>query len=244
VSEAMYAYPTGIEIGNDDNVLKNGTSAETTDAFGADEPSFVEEVVAGINAIYKKADVAFMAIGLYLLEMVFKGDVKGAVSTNPHKAATLKKIAENSKLDAGPKAIGNWIRAAAISKDMKGHGAEFPGLTVAHFLVLGGVSDLATRIVWAKTTAEEGLSARELKARISSSTKRSKEELDQLTKDPRRVIKKVQELSHLDGLGDLGATKDVIRQAYPFAAAVKLLPDVNASRSLSLNASHSPWVRV
>ena len=79
------------------------------------------------------------AIGDYLLENVFDGNYKKALSKDPYKGTSLSDIADHKDMPLSRQRLGECIRVAAETQELKSFGLESDFLTYYHKLEISRV---------------------------------------------------------------------------------------------------------
>jgi hypothetical protein len=186
------------EVATAENELEEKEELGTDVASGQGDVSVIDprtiEIVREINQIaIRTVEKGQLEIGQYVLERVFKGDIKKVLTKNPNKSQSLRMICEAPDLMVDRRRLGSWVRGAALRFDLEANGVEVSGLNFSHLLVLLGVSKAEKRLELAQRVVTEKLSVRQTRDEVNASgrkaTTRDKgEDILKRLSDPLRLI--------------------------------------------------------
>jgi hypothetical protein len=188
-----------------------------------EEKAFIEETVRKVNSMHRgKVDNGKLEIGDYLLDRVFGGDIKKAISKDPYKEATFAKIAEDPRLKAKGKTLGGWVRAAALKRDFKDQGFEFKNLTTYHYIELATVKDVDRRLRYAREAEQKNQSVHDLKEAIKAYRVKSKSDGEKMVMELEKVIRFSGQLPNTNGLADFATDLSLVQEHYTDEKAVSM----------------------
>lgn len=124
-----------------------------------------EEAATEINKYAESTAKNYAAIGQYLLDTFFDGDVEAAKDRSPKKGLSLRKLASMPELDLSYPTLVRTIDVARVDKALKGDSA-LSQLSATHKMTIC----LAREEYWeeyAKMVIVERLSTRQLKMRMT-----------------------------------------------------------------------------
>jgi hypothetical protein len=141
-------------------------SAQKKDGLSDEE---IAEIVGEINSTFAKtADQGALEVGRFVLNKVFGGSLKDALSHNPKKDRSFKKITEHSDLACDPTTLARWVKAADLVRWFEDKGHKFSHLTCSHCIALLKVRNRPKLLVsLADETEKLKLSVRALKKAIA-----------------------------------------------------------------------------
>jgi hypothetical protein len=153
--------------------------------------AMAKTVVREINRIaLETVERGKLAIGEYVFQAIFEGDIAEALSKNPYKSKSLKRICDDPELLVDRRMLGTWVRAAAFKADLESNLVECSKLTVSQLLAimkLSGDKNKENRKALAENANQEGLSVRDIQAEVSKFKKNGKS-------DPAKVLlRKIQD---------------------------------------------------
>jgi hypothetical protein len=175
-----------------DSQPNTNESGEAPDAASDDiGEAMVKKVVREINRIaLETVERGKMDIGEYVFQAIFKGDIAEALSKNPYKSKSLKRICDDPELLVDRRMLGTWVRAAAFKAKLEKNLVECSNLTVSQLLAvmkLSGEKNEENRKALAETANREGLSVRDILAEVSKFKKNGKS-------DPSKILlRKIQD---------------------------------------------------
>ena len=130
-------------------------------------PQQVKKVVSDINKLARETvERGMLAIGLLVLEVVFQGILGAAFSRNPYKSKTLQQVCNDAGLRVDRRRLGEWVRAAALSKELIAKKVDCSNLSYSHFAALLQVDDEKNRDKLAAKANKGQWSARKLAEEI------------------------------------------------------------------------------
>ena len=137
-----------------------GTSANMTVAFSVDE---AKKVVRKINKLaMKTVEKGAMDIGELVLNEVFQGRLGEACSKDPFKSSSLQMVCKERDLMVNRRRLGEWVRAAALRKELIAKKVECFHLYYSHYAALLQVEDEKELVKLARTASKEQWSVRDL----------------------------------------------------------------------------------
>jgi len=123
----------------------------------------VKKVVSEINKLaFETVERGMLAIGLLVLEKVFQGILEAVYSSNPYKSKTLQQVCSDVDLRVDRRRLGEWVRAAALSKELIAKKVDCSNLSYSHFAALLKVDDEKSRKKLATDANKGQWSARKL----------------------------------------------------------------------------------
>jgi len=130
-------------------------------------PQQVKKVVSEINNLaIETVERGMLAIGLLVLEKVFQGILEAVFSRNPYKSKTLQQVCNDADLRVDRRRLGEWVRAAALSKELIAKKVDCSNLSYSHFAALLQVDDEETRNKLAAKANKGQWSARKIAEEI------------------------------------------------------------------------------
>ncbi len=124
----------------------------------------VKEIVNEINEIAKgTVDHGKMRIGEYVLDNVFAANIQLVLTKSPRKSRSLRAICEDRDLLVDHRRLGQWVKAAALRRDLEISGVEIAKLGFAQISALLLVENKDERVALAKRVAQESLSVRQIR---------------------------------------------------------------------------------
>lgn len=122
--------------------VKTEATAKATKVAKSLTKQEVKNLVSEINKLaIETVERGMLAIGLLVLEKVFQGILEAALSRNPYKSKTLQQVCAHADLRVDRRRLGEWVRAAALSKDLMAKGVDCSNLNYSHFAALLKVDD-------------------------------------------------------------------------------------------------------
>ncbi len=98
---------------------------------------FIDKVVDRVNSIAEETvNRGGFEIGEFVLETIFRNDLKLARSKNPNKSASFTRLSEHHGLRVHPKRISQWVRAVAFYRQMLEDGIDLSNLRISHLVEL------------------------------------------------------------------------------------------------------------
>jgi len=138
-----------------------------TEAAKTLTPQQVKKVVSDINKLARETvERGMLAIGLLVLEAVFQGILEAAFSRNPYKSKSLQLVCKETDLMVDRRRLGEWVRAAALSKELIAKKVDCSNLSYSHFAALLQVDDEKNRNKLAAKANKGQWSARKLAEEI------------------------------------------------------------------------------
>jgi len=138
-----------------------------TEAAKTLTPQQVKKVVSDINKLARETvERGMLAIGLLVLEAVFQGILEAAFSRNPYKSKSLQLVCKEQGLMVDRRRLGEWVRAAALSKELIAKKVDCSNLCYSHFATLLQVEDEKERNKLAAKANKGQWSARKLAEEI------------------------------------------------------------------------------
>jgi hypothetical protein len=175
---------------------------------GASEEERVEAAVRWINRkVQSTVHFGLLQIGYYLLNTFFGGSVEEALSRNPHKQHSFRRLCRRPDLLISSTHLVSSVKLVVQEKQL-GEDRDFQKLAVSHKIALLGVGSLETKRALARRAAGEGLSVRALNGEVrrlrgGEAGDDSRRWLRRL----RRALDEVQELAQQARLEDLSPTE-------------------------------------
>ena len=144
----------------------------------------IKAVVRGINERMAKVDKGSIETGEFVLDKVFKGSLKDALSRNPYKDKSMKEIAKHPKLLVDRRVLGSCVKAAFLRRSLMAAKVDCPKLRYSHFVVLLKVTDEKKRRKLAADANRGSWSVRDLaeKAKATKQTGKNVERVMVLVK--------------------------------------------------------------
>lgn len=103
-----------------------------------------------------------MDIGNLVLNEVFEGILDKACSKDPYKNKSLQLVCSDPDLMVKRRRLGEWVRTAALRKELIAKKVDCSNLSYSHFAALLQVDDVKERNMLAATANKGQLSARKL----------------------------------------------------------------------------------
>jgi hypothetical protein len=125
-----------------------------------------EKIVEVINETVEVSQRFREEIGDLVLTHAFSNDLKLALSKNPHKAVSYKKICDNPELQVKPKDLGIWLRIAALNRILRDEDPDLLDLSISVKREIVKIDDAKKRLKLAKDAKDGNLSVREVRARV------------------------------------------------------------------------------
>lgn len=161
-----------------------GTSAYDDGEQSVEPAVSVKDIVRNINRIAVDTfECGKREIGQYVFTVVFKGNIDDVLSRNPYKTDSMRRISEDPELRVDRRRLSNWVRAAALHKDLEANNIDCSQITTYQFVALLRVKDTDKRRELAKQVIDERLSVRQISERA--------DKLDQSGK-PKSIAKLLQ----------------------------------------------------
>jgi hypothetical protein len=130
----------------------------------------MEHVEAVVDKINQKAiatvERGALDIGEILLEDVFQGSLDKATFRNPFKNVLMMLVCAHKGLEVNRRRLGEWVRAAALRKELIAKGVDCSNLSYSHFAALLLLDDDNKRRELAATANTEQWKARKLIAKV------------------------------------------------------------------------------
>ncbi|MBI5249607.1 MAG: ankyrin repeat domain-containing protein [Desulfomonile tiedjei] len=155
------------ETEQNDSIVPTGESAA-----GAPKPKpTVSQMVATVKTfLVTYVIMGLEAIGDYLLENVFDGNYKKALSKDPYKGTSLSDIADHKDMPLSRQRLGECVRVAAETQELKSFGLESDFLTYYHKLEISRVKSPEERLKLAQEANGKALTVREVRDRVRKLT--------------------------------------------------------------------------
>jgi len=123
----------------------------------------VKKIVGEINKLARETvERGQMDIGDLVLKKVFQGSLGAAYSRDPYKSKSLQQVCADGDLMVNRRRLGEWVRAAALRKELMAKKVDCLNLSYSHFAALLQVDDEKKRNKLAATANKEQWSARKL----------------------------------------------------------------------------------
>jgi hypothetical protein len=136
---------------------------ESDEAPSAELSVSVKEIVHNINRIaFDFVERGKMEIGHYVLQVVFNDNIDDVLSKNPNKTESLRKICDDPELRVDRRRLGNWVRAAALHRDLEANSVDCSGIMTSQLVALLRVKDKDKRRELANEVNSKGLSMRKI----------------------------------------------------------------------------------
>lgn len=155
----------------------------------------VKKIVSEVNQLASDTvERGMLAIGLLILEKVFKGILEAVFSRNPFKSKSLQEVSKDPDLRVDRRRLGEWVRAAYLSKNLIARKVDCSNLCYSHFAALLQVEGEDTCDKLAAKANKGNWSARKLAEEIdklnpaTASEKKSKD-LVKLLDNPQALMK-------------------------------------------------------
>jgi hypothetical protein len=154
----------------------------------------VKVVVQEINKIaVETVEQGAMKIGAYVLAAVFNDDLAAVLSVNPYKSSSLEEICKDPELMVDRRRLGAWVRAAALRKELQEKDVDCSNLTCSQFVALLRLRDQEKRQNLAIEANSDGLSMRQILARIEemknhNGSNGKQRKLQKKIEDPLRLL--------------------------------------------------------
>ncbi|MGO9571933.1 MAG: hypothetical protein ACLP5H_30790 [Desulfomonilaceae bacterium] len=174
-TESEEDYEDGVESYPEEDLDSDGEDSEEEFAESDDEGHAeasesgdgvavsVKEIVRNINRIaFGYVERGKMEIGQYVLQVVFKDNIDDVLSKNPNKTESLRKICDDPELRVDRRRLGNWVRAAALHRDLEANDVDCTGIMASQLVALLRVKDKDKRRELAQEVNSEGLSLRQI----------------------------------------------------------------------------------
>jgi hypothetical protein len=124
----------------------------------------VKEIVQNINHIaFRVVEHGKLEIGNYVLSVVFNDEIDDVLSKNPNKKESLRAICDDPELRVDRRRLGNWVRAAALKRDLEANGVDCSSMMTTQLVALLGVKDQSKRRELAAEVNSEKLPVRKIR---------------------------------------------------------------------------------
>jgi hypothetical protein len=160
----------------------NGATPKKTAAEKPNNSIDIKAVVRGINDRMAKVDKGSIETGEFILDKVFKGSLKDALSRNPYKDKSMKQIAKHPDLLVDRRVLGSCVKAAFLKRSLIAAKVDCPKLRYSHFVELLKVTDERKRRKLAADANRQEWSVRQLaeKAKATKQTGKNVERVEVL----------------------------------------------------------------
>jgi len=177
------------EQGQDTFSAENATPAEPK------QKPTVSQMVAKVKLLLVTyVTLGLEAIGEYLLENVFDGNYKKALSKDPYKGTSLNDLVRHKEMPLSRQRIAECIRVAALTLELAALGLYLDFLTYFHKAEIARLRTQEARVELAKEVHEKALTVQEVRERVRKLTGKN------ISADKRMahaVIKQLSVLAHL-----------------------------------------------
>jgi len=162
----------------------NETNPKKTAAKKPKTSIDIPAVVRGINDRMAKVDKGSIETGEYVLDKVFKGSLKDALSRNPYKDKSMKLICKDPELLVDRRVLGSCVKAAFLRRNLIAAKVDCSKLRYSHFVELLKVTDEKKRRKLAADANRQKWSVRQLaeKAKATKQTGKNVERVEALVK--------------------------------------------------------------
>jgi hypothetical protein len=146
----------------DERGLEEASESGQAEKNGELEVS-VKEIVRNINRIARgTVERGKMEIGEYVLQVVFKDKIDEVLSKSPYKTESLRQICDDPELRVDRRRLGNWVRAAALYRDLETNSVDCSAMMTSQLVALLTVKDQNKRRELASEVNNKGLSVRKI----------------------------------------------------------------------------------
>jgi hypothetical protein len=136
------------------------------------EEERIDQAVKWINRkVANTVHFGLIQIGYFLLNTFFGGSIEEALSKNPHKTQSFRRLCRRTDLVISASHLTNAVKLVVQEKTLAGDRA-FAALPVSHKIALLPVENLELKRMLAEKTLDEGLSVRALSKEIKDAKKR------------------------------------------------------------------------
>ncbi|MFC1833639.1 hypothetical protein ACFL2Q_02750 [Thermodesulfobacteriota bacterium] len=142
-----------------------GEQEEASDSAeeGPDITPSVKTIVRNINDIaFKHVEHGKLAIGEYVLNVVFNDKIEDVLSKNPNKKESLRQICEDDELRVDRRRLSNWVRAAALKRDLEANEIDCSEIMTSQLVAVLRVKDQEKRRELAAEVVPKKLSVRQI----------------------------------------------------------------------------------
>lgn len=151
-------------IKNANEEISAKTSADVTVTFTQDD---AKRVVGKINDLAKKTvEKGCMDIGDLVLNEVFQGNLSEACSKDPFKSNSLAMVCKDPDLVVNRRRLGEWVKAAALRKELIANKVDCFWLSYSHFVALLLLNDETKRLEVGKKANSDQWPVRKLSEEI------------------------------------------------------------------------------
>jgi hypothetical protein len=132
------------------------------------DEAVIDRAVGEINEIAKRSvDTGALEIGEMVLGDILKWDLKEALCKDPFKNKSFARLSQHPKLNVDARRISEWVKAAALKKELVAEGVETPNLGLHHLMCLGKVKDPTLRGGLALEASEGRYSVRKTREEVN-----------------------------------------------------------------------------
>jgi len=114
----------------------NGANPKKTAGEKSKTSIDIKAVVRGINDRMAKVDKGSIETGEFILDKVFKGSLKDALSRNPYKDKSMKQICKDPELLVDRRVLGCCVKAAFLRRNLIAAKVDCLKLRYSHFVAL------------------------------------------------------------------------------------------------------------
>lgn len=169
----------------------------------ASEKERLDTAVRWINRkVESTVHFGLLQIGYYLLNNFFDGDIKLALSKNPHKETSFRQLCQRPDLVISSTHLVNSVKLVVQEKQL-GRDPMFQGLPVSHKIALLSVGDHGQKRLLARRAVEERLSVRALTQQVRQLRGDAEDGADVWSRRMRRAVQQLARLAEapiLEGL--------------------------------------------
>ena len=156
------------EQGEKDN--SRGRDGESYPGAPKQKPT-VSQMVAKVKTfLVTYVIMGLEAIGAYLLENVFDGNYKKALSKDPYKGTSLTDLADHPDMPLSRQRLGECIRVAGVTQEFKAFGLNLDFLTYYHKLEVSKLKSSEERLKLAQEAQTKTLTVKEVRDRVRKLT--------------------------------------------------------------------------
>jgi hypothetical protein len=173
------------------------------------EASEEERLEAAVRWINKKVQstvhFGLVQIGYYLLNTFFGGSIEEALSRNPHKHTSFRRLCRRPDLLISSTHLVSSVKLV-VQEKMLAEERTFQNLPVSHKIALLGIPDLETKRALASRVVAENLSVRALASEVRRLRGKEIGEADAWARRLRRTLNAVLEVAHgevPEGISDI-----------------------------------------
>jgi hypothetical protein len=134
----------------------------------------VSQMVAQVKTILvTSVIIGLEKIGDYLVQHVFEDDFKKELSKDPYKGTSLSDIADHEDMPLSRQRLGECIRVAAFTRELRALGEDSVSLPYYPKLEISRLRPQEARLELAREAHNEKLTVREVRERVKKMTRKT-----------------------------------------------------------------------